>query len=61
LGGVAKGMAAPLMVYGSFVTPVAIPQVKAVEPTRLRPQARGDWETVGADLQVALSRYEQEG
>ena len=59
--GVVKGMAAPIMLYGSFVTPIAIPKIKAVEPARLHPRARNDWEAVGADLKVALSRYEQQG
>jgi hypothetical protein len=57
---VVKGMAAPFMVYGHFSTPIVIPPIQPVEATRLRPNARSDWEAIGGDLRVALSRYERE-
>jgi hypothetical protein len=60
LRGLAKGLAAPLMLYGDFAAPIVIPPVQAVHPVRLRAQTRSDWEAVGDDLRVAMSRYEKE-
>ena len=60
LRGIAKGMAAPFLLYGDFSSVIAVPQVQTVRPERLRPQARNDWEAIGGDMRMALLRYEQE-
>jgi hypothetical protein len=59
LRGLAKGLAAPFLLYGNFTSAVTLPTVQTVEPVRMRPQARNEWETVGADLRAVLLRYEQ--
>jgi hypothetical protein len=57
LHGMVKGLVAPFILYGHFTMPAAMPVVEAVQPVRMRPEARSDWEAVGADVRAALSRY----
>lgn len=56
--GFVKGMAAPLMVFGSFSAP-ALPQIEPVRVPNTSPREsmRHDWEMVGRDLRKAMLDY----
>lgn len=58
--GFAKGFSAPVMLYGRFEAPIALPKIPLVEVTSLRGTELSDWEKIGADIRSAVQKYEQE-
>jgi hypothetical protein len=53
--GLAKGLAAPFALYGSFKSSVVLPPVAIVRPARIG----SVWEAAGADLRAAMAKHER--
>lgn len=56
-----KGIAAPLMLFGSFTAP-PLPEVKPIIPPHQGDEQalNGDWKTIGLDFNNAITKYGQE-
>ena len=59
--GFAKGMAAPVQLYGSFKAP-SLPDIKKIEVSSITSEQalNGDWYKIGADFTNVISKYVSE-
>lgn len=59
--GFAKGMAAPLMLFGEFAAP-PLPEINQINPPQLSDaQAlEGDWKAIGMDFNNVIARHGKE-